>query len=504
MDSATSRTSGNSSSYASPPPPLPTSSRYPPAASATYPIVTNGVPRIMTTPATPVKAGTSSTRSPPPKLDTIESEGTTWQPMAIVDEEGRLGGLSADSGYAEPPRHKSRSNGKEKEKERRRPASSSGHTNHGHSTRSSGPPKTHLTSRGTKHGSFDFERPGWSGVASGKASTMARSVSGGSTSGGSALTSRTGGSGVNQSRESVINGNGSGTRIPPVRRSTKDSRTNGREKHRNLPDGPLEPDHTGSSAHTTASSAAGLNSSFGRSSGRKVVGGIAKLLGGVGHGPFPFEPPVPSPTYSAGTNPSPASAEGFARQQQQRPRDGLAGDAVVEPHTESRTHRVGFGYRGNDRSNPPPRETTSLEGRTNAGHRSAAKGRSLDLGLGLSWAPSKVKEEALLPFGRSASVSRRGENGRFQRNVPAAGDSATDLSKAGRDIAEIFRTVLDEDSYAAFRNYVRRFDAKQIPLDGPTGILACVERLLSRTPNLDRAGKDRLLDSFMRIILQNA
>ena len=51
---------------------------------------------------------------------------------------------------------------------------------------------------------------------------------------------------------------------------------------------------------------------------------------------------------------------------------------------------------------------------------------------------------------------------------------------------------------------VHRFDAHDIPFDGPTGIVARVERLLRTAPDLSEEGKKRLLDSFVRIVLQNA
>ena len=50
---------------------------------------------------------------------------------------------------------------------------------------------------------------------------------------------------------------------------------------------------------------------------------------------------------------------------------------------------------------------------------------------------------------------------------------------------------------------VHRFDAHDIPFDGPTGIVARVERLLMVAPGLDENGKRQLLDDFVRVILQN-
>ena len=51
---------------------------------------------------------------------------------------------------------------------------------------------------------------------------------------------------------------------------------------------------------------------------------------------------------------------------------------------------------------------------------------------------------------------------------------------------------------------VHQFDAHEIPFDGPTGIITLVERLLVSAPNMGADGKRKLLDKFVRIILQQA
>jgi hypothetical protein len=51
---------------------------------------------------------------------------------------------------------------------------------------------------------------------------------------------------------------------------------------------------------------------------------------------------------------------------------------------------------------------------------------------------------------------------------------------------------------------VHQFDAHEIPFDGPTGIIPQVERLLSTAPGLSEEGKKKLLDNFVRVILQHA
>jgi hypothetical protein len=110
---------------------------------------------------------------------------------------------------------------------------------------------------------------------------------------------------------------------------------------------------------------------------------------------------------------------------------------------------------------------------TNVGHRSGTKGRSLDLGLGLAWAPSKVREDALLPsstfFARSwsNSSSNRSRSGSTATGVSSSTtgngsgrskkgltDQDPDLqrSKMGKEVAELFKHAVDPQGYAAFRN----------------------------------------------------
>ncbi|KAJ7648504.1 hypothetical protein B0H17DRAFT_958922 [Mycena rosella] len=143
--------------------------------------------------------------------------------------------------------------------------------------------------------------------------------------------------------------------------------------------------------------------------------------------------------------------------------------------------------------------TSSTHTGPSVGHRSGTKGRSLDLGLGLAWAPTKVREDAVMPessFGRSLTASRR--------------------EQQGREIAEVLRNALDQDGYRSFkkcestfalgviREDVHGFDAHEIPFDGPTGIVTRVERLLRKAQHIDDAERERLLDAFVKLILRSA
>ncbi|KAL0949304.1 hypothetical protein HGRIS_009381 [Hohenbuehelia grisea] len=478
----------------------------------------SAIPKIMHTPATPVKS-TASPRRPPGAVrkDSTDSQGSKgWHPMAMVDEEGRLGLESVDQRTADD---RAGRGVRRRDREYRPSSSSGGHTPQMSArSPSNGRPRkkaSHIYSHGTKHGSFDFERPGWS---AGGASGMVRSVSGGSTSGGSALSGDTGPRAYTRSKDSLVGGGTAG--VGSQSRSTSTRRTppeTGILVRRNSTKGkqaaPPESDHTGSSTHTSASGGTGFTSSFGRSSGKRITGGITRLFGGGGggasHGLFSFEPPVPSPAVSGASTQSspnihPHGTDVFAREQRR-----VLNDAALYRERGREMHPV---YDRAPVPIPIPPESSISTSYTSmsAGHRSGTKGRSLDLGLGLSWAPSKVRENALLPFGRSLSLTRRGENGGHGKPVspveeePSADLERDHLTKVGRDVAELFRNTLDEEGYATFKKYVHRFDSREIPFDGPSGIIARVDRLLKKTPYLSDEAKQRLLDHFVRVLLQNA
>lgn len=321
--------------------------------------------------------------------------------------------------------------------------------------------------RSTRHGSFDFERPGWS------VGSIARSASGGSGS-----TSV----GTGHSKESLEHGRGVAKSRHRVDRTPPHS----------------EPGHEPSTfqQHTRSSSTRDPppppeSSSLGRKTGRRTLRtGIARLVG-LSHGPFPFEPPVPSPTVSTVSEKS-AQESLRAREARERKESDQARQREKERKRAARrtTHQA-------EPEPPPPPEKPNL------GFRSGTKGRSLDLGLGLAWAPTKMKQEALLPssvvFSKGLSTSSK--NGFVHKVGTMEVDG--DRSKIGREVAEAFRSALDDEAYITFKRYVRRFDAHDIPFDGPTGILARAEKLLDRSPNLPETHKRKLLDRLVRIILQN-
>ncbi|KIM46338.1 hypothetical protein M413DRAFT_8225 [Hebeloma cylindrosporum] len=412
-----------------------------------------------------------------------------------------------------------------------------------------GPIKMSSSARSTKHGSFDFERPGWG------ASIIQRTGSNG--------TSGTGGSRndtQSKERESVygpgLAGVGTLQREASVKRNQereemqrtkerarkaaqatviadkeKDSRPRARASHYPTAQGssttPSEHVHGSTSTAGTGASATaaatGKSSSMSKATGRRHHGmktasgsGISRLIGLTAqHGPFSFERPVPSPTWSTGTATSTgtvahsevtASWKGRkAEKERERVRDEL------ERQRESR--RGGARKAGDRAPVPVPSvlEFTPSHGGSgsNAGHRSGTKGRSLDLGLGLAWAPSKVDEWWIVQ--RDWSINLRvDDDGEVGRSASGNGrprgqqDREVERSKLGKEVAEMFKNALDPEAFALFKRYAHQFDANQIPFDGPTGIVSLVEHLLVSAPHLGDEGKRCLLDKFVRVLLQQA
>jgi len=120
--------------------------------------------------------------------------------------------------------------------------------------------------------------------------------------------------------------------------------------------------------------------------------------------------------------------------------------------------------------------------------RSTGKGRSLDLGIELNWAPTRVKEEAVMSLGKARARWRE----------------EAEVKEVGRSkVTQSFEQVLGDNQYAKFREYIHRFDARLMPLEGPSGLLYKVERLLdTNTRRLDQQAKRDLLDRLDLVIKQ--
>lgn len=157
----------------------------------------------------------------------------------------------------------------------------------------------------------------------------------------------------------------------------------------------------------TTSSHSGHSSSVGRSPGKKTMR--------ASHGPFKFEPAVP---------PIPGSPSYERKVCAAR----LAAMTIPTPASPTK---------------PRPERPTS------------SKGRSLDLGIGLSWAPNKVREEAVLSYGgrrpyTSASTSRARARWRGG-GVDEEGRLADQSSGAASDVAVAFKEALGDAAYATFK-----------------------------------------------------
>ncbi|KAF9780219.1 hypothetical protein BJ322DRAFT_321844 [Thelephora terrestris] len=137
------------------------------------------------------------------------------------------------------------------------------------------------------------------------------------------------------------------------------------------------------------------------------------------------------------------------------------------------------------RSNSPQAVTIPMD--RSGMKRHAGKGRSLDLGLGLNWAPTRVREEAVMDF------SEMGVSPRWRREA--------EMKESYRvKVLESFEQVLSESGYAKFREYIQRFDSRSMPVDGPSGLMHKVRRLLETSARgLDAKTKQLLLEKLDRV-----
>ncbi|KAL1738929.1 hypothetical protein HDZ31DRAFT_50228 [Schizophyllum fasciatum] len=298
--------------------------------------------------------------------------------------------------------------------------------------------------REVKHGSFDFERPGWGRFnARGGAPALAMDRSG---SGRSA-----------RSRDSDV--------TPTA--------TRGHLRE-------LRPNLTG-----------GSTSSYepGGSLGRR---GGTHVRFRAGHGPFRFEPAAPaSPTSLTSQSNVERTRSHRRRARDEDDEEDDEFEAYDFEREQIRQARHGISPLSSAVSVSAPSTNKSI------GYRSGTKGRSLDLNLGLAWAPTKVRADAVLPgLSRSLSQGRSGGLAPRQRSE--------DLAEIGKDLSDLYRRALDDEGYALFKKYVHRFDAKDIPFDGPTGIVSRVERLLNRQPHLTDENRKQMLNTLVKIILRNA
>ncbi|KAI0249951.1 hypothetical protein BJV78DRAFT_1223057 [Lactifluus subvellereus] len=154
--------------------------------------------------------------------------------------------------------------------------------------------------------------------------------------------------------------------------------------------------------------------------------------------------------------------------------------------------------------------------------------REVELGLGLTWAPSKIRVREWAPDRASAGAANVDDDARAQalrreremeqrvREREGARRTRERLaeyelgyahsrSRKDKEVTGRFREVLGAEGFEAFKKYVRRFDADIIPLEGSSGLLGRVERLLDRAPtrHVSTREKRELLDDLLGIVREN-
>ena len=337
--------------------------------------------------------------------------------------------------------------------------------------------------RSKKHGSFDFEKPGWGALQ------IQRNGSNDTTTSEWSKNAES----LHKERDSTYGPGLAG--VGTLQRDESVKRAQEREEKTRLRDftrkqtvpavkstnptphiSSKHSDQAHNSTSTTGKSNTGTekslpntgkSSSMSKASGKRALhptktrsgSGVARFIGlTTQHGPFSFEPAVPSINRSTGSN-------GTSHEIQ--PSQSKTEKEIARLRDEIERHQFKDRKRGDRPPVPVPVPSK------NAGHRSGTKGRSLDLGLGLAWAPSKVREEALLPsstfFARSisnssskrsrsgstttgASSSTTGHGSGRSKGGMMSQDPDEDRSKLGKEVAELFKHAVEPEGYKAFRN----------------------------------------------------
>ncbi|VDC02510.1 unnamed protein product [Peniophora sp. CBMAI 1063] len=332
-------------------------------------------------------------------------------------------------------------------------------------SRDTGPPSAGLVQNGpssARIGSFDFEtRHTHSGFE------MKRSVSQGGTERGD--------------RRTRVRGSHDGHPAAAYSQSTS-ARAHMRASHAHTPrPEPFDPARSAHSQQSTATSGTGAARATADATGEKggSWGRRAGRQGWVGagvHPPFAFE--------------SAASGSGASN-----------GRASPVPVSEGRP-RIDLSprFRVHELSAWPERE----------------KEREVELGIGLTWAPTKIRVREFTGRRDPPEVPRDRERGTERERTQHAtnghrremGYRDADLNvrrKADKEVTGRFRVVLGEQGFEKFKKYVRRFDQEIIPLDGASGLLDRVRQLLDTAPppGVTSREKREMLDDLVRIVKED-
>lgn len=285
------------------------------------------------------------------------------------------------------------------------------------STVASPPKNMGGSSRRVKHGSFDFERPVSSTCATFDKSDV--TVNRGGQLAASGL-ERTGSSSSSHVGTSRTRHNRS---TPPRGASTLSpggARHTGAENSvTSTSTTSVNTRSTGKGTGTTASpgTTKGKSSSWGRAAGRRTQR--------TSHGAFAFEPAVsmpnsPTQPLTQLRAPTPVSSPSSLKSEY---------GAIPTPDEMSSPRYPDYSspHRRQGRNEESSPSDANGRGRP----QNKRHGRSLDLGLGFSWAPTKVKHEAIMP-GLSLAKQRKS-------------------STPGEDVSKVFERVLSEGGFASFK-----------------------------------------------------
>lgn len=148
--------------------------------------------------------------------------------------------------------------------------------------------------------------------------------------------------------------------------------------------------------------------------------------------------------------------------------------------------------------------------------RDTGSGQYINTQTGLiMWASGKSESKQVNGFGvipeETASLNSHAHSltrlqGRTKAGDTYANGSATGAvsSKALEEAMAVlsqFKNALDDAGFSTLLKYVRRYDAQIIPLEGSSGLLARVQRLLETSaPRIDERRKRVLYDNFCRVV----
>lgn len=394
------------------------------------------IPRIIHTPPTPQRPGGEvDSQSSPSVIDSGKVEIAKAKAVTIAHREQVL--VSSSQSHTDP-QHTASSKGRftprifgakdlpktkdsNGQKSSRRPpaGSSDGSPQKTPASNLTGPARN-MTNHRSKLGSFDFERP---------VSALNRSSS----------TVDRQGAHVPKENSSYAK-----TRLHSLERTISEDSARGGKSHliahhpgqaESPMSSQIKPVHTGETSVVSFSSVsvqsmsaskgigsntpAGQSSSWGRASGRRFLH--------TSHGTFAFEhpssvPSSPNPqnfTLPIGPNQNEGHMSGLPQSQPTTPLHTIF-DARVK-------HSRGQSYNTSDHAEPD----YSKPGE----RKSKGKGRSLDLGLGLSWAPSRVREEILMPGFILAREKAKLEKSKTN----------------GSDVTKVFESILSESRFQTFK-----------------------------------------------------